>query len=200
MPAPQPSAAARLSIRAPPETGLNAGKFRREKSVHEHEPVPGQPGEGGFVNHLAFRAVDGGFAREMKRQFHNRRDVCETPVLVMQRGETLIGKAGDPSLAQRRQPFRRARCGFKVPEFFNNRAGGQARIFLRHNQLPIGQTVFHAIGPCASPEHWKINAITGCPKCRANSAKLLPETSFDSKPSHPRVFNFRLRWTGCSNN
>ena len=41
---------------------LDAGKFRREKSVHEHEPVAGQVGEDGFVERFGFRAVDRDFA------------------------------------------------------------------------------------------------------------------------------------------
>ena len=79
---------------------LDAGKFRGEKPVHEHEPVAGQFGEGGFVQQFRFRAVDHGFARERERQLRDGRDVGEPPVLVAQFWKAEIGKTRDAGFAQ----------------------------------------------------------------------------------------------------
>ncbi len=62
--------------------GLDAGKFRAEKSVHEHETMAGQFGERRVIQHLGFRAVHGNFFCQLEIQFLNRRNIGEAPVLV----------------------------------------------------------------------------------------------------------------------
>ena len=45
---------------------FDAGKFRAEKSVHEHEPMAGQFGKGRFINQFALRAIHRSFLRQLE--------------------------------------------------------------------------------------------------------------------------------------
>ncbi len=168
---------------------LDAGKFRREKPVHEHHAMPGQPGENGFLESRAFSAISRDFAREVKRQFRNRRDIREAPVLVVQRRETLFGKAGDARLAQRREPIR-LRCGLRAVELFHYRVHRVVWIVFGHgqNQLPLERTVFHAIEPCASLEVW--SAWTRPRFATARHVAPSNAVSCRRTPNPPRLFSW----------
>src|ERR1051325_619965 len=128
------------------------GKVGDVMAIDEYQTRAGQRPESKTLNRFACETVARSLENRLKRQFSDRRDIRETPVFVIDRGEPKLSKTGDPGFAERKHPRWLLRFVFETGKFLQIRFSffhfGFGRLGLISAKL--SQTVFHGSRPDAS--------------------------------------------------
>src|SRR6185369_11257322 len=85
-------------------------------AVYENQPCARERAKSEMAYRVAGKPISGSLENGLKRQFRNRRDISEAPVLVIDGGETELGKTRQSGLPQWEHPRRLFRFVFKTGE------------------------------------------------------------------------------------
>src|SRR5882724_1504223 len=109
-------------------------EFRRKMAIEENQAVGGQPSEHKASDRLRCKPIARNLKYRFERQLRDRREVGETPILLLQRREPQFGEARDPRLPQRKNPRGLLRLLFESLELFQMWFGFlHGRVFGRLN-------------------------------------------------------------------